>query len=96
MLKSHNTHLISLKNDTILTGGSPRVVAAARAVAVQHSICIALVSVPCPLRGWRGACLRLGPVCFCFLFRGPGPSRRAGGGPLSERLKTLGPAPAVF
>ena len=75
----------------------------ARTVAVQHSIylycigkCAASVSVPCPLRGWRGACLRLGPVCFCFLFRGPGPSRRAGGGPLSERLKTLGPAPAVF
>ena len=32
-------------------------------------------------------------VCFCFLFRGPGPSRGAGGGTHIERLKTLGPAP---
>ena len=32
-------------------------------------------------------------VCCCFLFRGPGPSRGAGGGTHIERLKTLGPAP---
>ena len=71
----------------------------ARTVAVQHSIylycigkCAASVSVPCPLRGWRGACLRLGPVCLCVVcvfLGGPAPPDGRGG-PLTERLKTLG------
>ena len=30
--------------------------------------------------------------CFCFLRTGPGPSEVAGGGPLTERSKTLAPA----
>ena len=34
---------------------------------------------------------RLKTFCFCFLRRGPGPSEVAGGGPLTERSKTLGP-----
>ena len=32
-----------------------------------------------------------GARLFLFFIRGPGPSRRAGGGPLTEGLKTLGP-----
>ena len=31
-------------------------------------------------------------VCFCFVFRGPGPSQGAGGRPLTERSKTVRPA----
>ena len=31
--------------------------------------------------------------CFCFLFRGPGPSEAASGRPLNERSKTLRPGP---
>ena len=39
----------------------------------------------------RGVHSTLGTVCFCFLFRGAGLSDRVGGGPLTERLKTLAP-----
>jgi len=40
---------------------------------------------PGPSRGRKA-------FCFCFLRRGPGPSEVAGGGPLTERSKTLAPA----
>ena len=43
------------------------------------------------LRRMQQLCNGQKTVCFCFLFGGPGPSEAAGGGPLTERLKTLGP-----
>ena len=43
----------------------------------------------------RGFGYEIAPAarCFCFPNRGPGPSDGAGGRPLTERSKTLGPRP---